>query len=68
MEKELQEVYERIKQEIEGVDCGEYAMYNNEVLAIAQHYDNDFISGSYDMFRCGFIKGIRFMQDHGWRV
>lgn len=59
MEKELQEVYERIKQEIEGVDCGEYDLTADEIYAIYKLCHKDLFMTCISMYKYGYSNGAR---------
>lgn len=43
----------------EEVDCGNYSLRCSEFLELAEYCQNDFINGSYLLFRIGFLKGER---------
>lgn len=41
------------------VDCGNYYLRCSEFLELAEHCQNNFINGSYILFKIGFLKGQR---------
>jgi hypothetical protein len=41
------------------LDCGNYYLRCSELLELAEQCQNNFINGSYILFKIGFLKGQR---------
>lgn len=51
--------FEKTIEAAEKVDVGNYDLRLNEIIALAKMYNNNFINGSFTLFRIGFLKGQR---------
>ncbi len=43
----------------EAIDCGNYYLRCSEIMELANLCENNFINGSYILFKIGFLKGQR---------
>ena len=50
---------EALTEKAEAVDCGNYYLRCSEIIELAERYQNNFINGSYILFKIGFLKGVR---------
>ena len=41
------------------VDCGNYDLHYSELVFLAEQCNNNFINGSFLLFKIGFLKGQR---------
>lgn len=55
MERNLQSLIDKAM----AVDCGNYYLRCSELLELAEQCQNNFINGSYVLFKIGFLKGQR---------
>ena len=53
---------EKLLHDARKIEPGNYCLYSTEVIYLADLHDNNFVNGSYDMFRIGFLKGQRAEQ------
>ena len=53
------EQFQNLVSEAETVDCGHYVLNSSEIIELANMFDNNFINGSYLLFKIGFLKGQR---------
>ena len=52
-------IRKRMLKSVEKVDCGNYGLKVSEVAELARMCDNNFLNGSYILFKLGFLKGQR---------
>ena len=57
-----EDVYDRIRQEIEGVDCGEYDLTADEIYAICNSYHKDLFMVCISMYKYGYANGVNSMS------
>lgn len=55
MRKNMESLVERAM----SVDCGNYCLRCSELIWLAEQCQNNFIDGSYILFKIGFLKGQR---------
>lgn len=51
--------FENLLKEAEQVDCERYQLYVSDIKYLAKECNNNFINGSYLLFKIGFVKGMR---------
>lgn len=55
MSKNFEQLVEKAKE----VDCGNYYLKGSEIIELANMCQNNFINGSFILFKIGFLKGQR---------
>lgn len=57
--KIMRENMESLIEKAMSVDCGNYCLHYSELIWLAEQCKNNFINGSYILFKIGFLKGQR---------
>ena len=57
--EEIMKNFEKMIEDAEKVDVGNYDLRCDELIALAKMYNNNFLNGSFILFKIGFLKGQR---------